>query len=273
VRGPSANHDGRATLNLAARVALYALLTILVVASFTVTPERRATPSEPTVAAARAAPADRSFSRSARAYLFEASLEAARQVARVQVNSVDADLIALVIESAPSTEATTEPANESTPEPRPAAAPAPVPARPAATPRAPAPISNPAIADAEARMLALMNASRASAGLASLAMDWGVAAVARAHSAAEASVRYVYHDGIDGTAASRDSAACGSGWYGENTGKASGGNVDALHYEFMSGPWAPINHRTNIMDPNFRRVGVGAVVGADAMYVTVVFCR
>jgi uncharacterized protein YkwD len=181
---------------------------------------------------------------------------------------VDADLIS-VVESVPSPEATTDNVSEPTPEPRPAPPPPPR----VATPRPVSAVTNPPVADAEARMLALMNASRAGAGLASLAMDPNVAAVARAHSAAEASVRYVYHDGIDGTAASRDSAACGTGWYGENTGKAYGGNVDALHYEFMSEPWAPINHRTNIMDPNFRRVGVGAVVGADAMYVTVVFCR
>jgi len=51
------------------------------------------------------------------------------------------------------------------------------------------------------------------------------------------------------------------------------GGVDVLHHEFMAEPWAPINHRTNIMDPNFRRAGVGAVQGPDAVYVTVVFCR
>jgi hypothetical protein len=27
------------------------------------------------------------------------------------------------------------------------------------------------------------------------------------------------------------------------------------------------------MDPAFRRVGVGAVMGPDAMYMTMVFCR
>ena len=60
---------------------------------------------------------------------------------------------------------------------------------------------------------------------------------------------------------------------GENTGKIWNNNVDALHLEFMAEPWVPINHRTNIMDPAFRRVGVGAVNGPDAMYMTMVFCR
>jgi uncharacterized protein YkwD len=104
-------------------------------------------------------------------------------------------------------------------------------------------------------------------------MDPAVANVARAHSSAESLVRYVYHDGPDGTAKSRNVPACGNGWYGENTGKIWNNNVDALHIEFMAEPWQPINHRTNIMDPAFRRVGVGAVIGPDAMYMTMVFCR
>ena len=122
-------------------------------------------------------------------------------------------------------------------------------------------------------MLALINASRAAAGLSALAADDRVATVARAHSAAEADARYVYHDGPDGTAHSRDVAACASGWFGENTGKIWNDNVAALHAEFMAEPWEPINHRTNIMDPSFRRIGIGAVIGRDALYMTMVFCR
>ena len=125
----------------------------------------------------------------------------------------------------------------------------------------------------EARMLALINASRVAAGLVPVMLDVAVSGVARSHSATEANVRYVYHDGADGTAHARDAAACGSGWYGENTGKIWGENVDALHSEFMREPWVPINHRTNVMDPAFRRVGIGAVFGVDAMYMTMVFCR
>lgn len=122
-------------------------------------------------------------------------------------------------------------------------------------------------------MLALMNASRAQGGLVPLALDAVVSDAARRHSAVEAQYRYVYHDGPDGTAASRYVPVCGSGWYGENTGKVWGGGVDVLHREFMAEPWAPINHRTNIMDPNFRRAGIGAVQGPDALYITVAFCR
>jgi uncharacterized protein YkwD len=137
----------------------------------------------------------------------------------------------------------------------------------------PAPVITTGTAEAELRMLVLINATRAAGGLVPLSADAGVAAVARAHSQAEADVRYVYHDGSDGTARSRNVPACGTGWYGENTGKIWNGNVDALHIEFMNEPWAPINHRTNIMDPAFRRIGIGAVQGPDALYMTTVFCR
>jgi len=158
----------------------------------------------------------------------------------------------------------------------PAPPPRPDPTRPPSSrsaPTTPAVATLPATSDAELRMLVLMNASRSQGGLAPLALDGAVSDTARRHSAVEAQYRYVYHDGPDGTAASRNVPACGSGWYGENTGKVWSGGVDALHREFMAEPWEPINHRTNIMDPNFRRAGIGAVQGPDALYITVVFCR
>jgi uncharacterized protein YkwD len=171
-----------------------------------------------------------------------------------------------------------EAAPDATPEPAPAeiAQPAPPPKAdptPRPQPAPPAINTSATTADAELRMLALMNASRLQQGLVPLALDTRASDAARRHSAVEAEHRYVYHDGADGTAASRNVPACGTGWYGENTGKVWSGGVDVLHREFMAEPWAPINHRTNIMDPNFRRAGVGAVQGPDAVYVTVVFCR
>jgi uncharacterized protein YkwD len=158
------------------------------------------------------------------------------------------------------------PASRPTPKPRATAAPA-TPGPPAIT------SSSSATQQAELRMLALMNASRAAGGLVPLALDAVVSEAARRHSAVEAQYRYVYHDGPDGTARSRYVPVCGSGWYGENTGKVWSGGVDVLHREFMAEPWQPINHRTNIMDPNFRRAGIGAVQGPDAIYITVAFCR
>ncbi|MFN2520071.1 MAG: CAP domain-containing protein [Candidatus Limnocylindria bacterium] len=154
------------------------------------------------------------------------------------------------------------------------AAPVTAPPPPAATKPAPPPAAPATSASAaELRMLALINGSRAQGGLAPYVLDSGISAVARAHSGFEAKLGYVYHDGPDGTAAARDGAACGSGWFGENVGAVWNGDVGALHWAYMAEPWAPINHRTNIMDANFRRVGIGAAQGASALYMTMVFCR
>jgi uncharacterized protein YkwD len=250
------------------------MLAGLVVASFTVSPARRAQVSAPPTivdepAALRIAPMSRGLAR------------ALRDVDNLEIEVVPSptsEPIA-VAEVAASPEPPNEVAAETEPEvtdvaavaePTPDATPAPTP-RP--TPRSAPQLTTSTTLGAEVHMLELINASRARGGLVPLAMDVRVADTARLHSSVEAQLRYVYHDGPDGSASSRDVPACGTGWYGENTGKIWSDNVDALHIEFMNEPWQPINHRTNIMDPAFRRVGVGAVNGPDAMYMTMVFCR
>jgi uncharacterized protein YkwD len=244
------------------------MLAGLVVASFTVTPTRRAQVSAaPTVEddppSARIAPMSRGLVRGLRDV---DGLEIAASPIPIPDASAE-PAIEVVPDALP--EATAQPETE----PVTAPDPTPEPTPPPPTPRPVAVLTSSTTLSAEVHMLELMNASRVRGGLLPLAMDIGVADAARAHSAAEARVRYVYHDGADGSANSRDVPACGTGWYGENTGKIWNDNVDALHIEFMNEPWAPINHRTNIMDPAFRRVGVGAVNGPDAMYMTMVFCR
>lgn len=237
------------------------VLLSLVVAAFTITPAVRVPPS------AVAPESDGAFRVAA----------AARGMARVR-DETPMDIAALATPApspAPTPEPTPVPTVAPTPEPTPAPTVAP-PARPTPAPIRPAPpvaVTAATTAAAEQRMLALMNASRGAQGLVPLALDASASATARAHSEVESRYRYVYHDGPDGTAKSRNVPACGTGWYGENTGKIWNGNVDALHIEFMAEPWAPINHRTNIMDPLFRRVGIGAVQGSDALYMTMVFCR
>jgi len=277
---PSREQDG--PLNLAARLGLYVMLAGLVLASFTLTPER----SAPTIAApkndgqteARIMHVSRGVIRGLRE--FERTEPIAKPSPTLSPTPEPNDTLSVeavrepvpaaaiepvvTVESLPAATAEPEPATtpEATPPPTPRPAPRPV-----------VVVTNPTTLWAETHMLELMNASRLRAGLVPLAMDVAVANTARAHSSTEAHVRFVYHDGPDGTANSRDVSACGTGWYGENTGKIWNDNVDALHIEFINEPWEPINHRTNIMDPAFRRVGVGAVIGSDAMYMTMVFCR
>lgn len=235
------------------------MLAGLVLASFTVVPPSRAPAiAAPTIqdepASARVAPMSRGLVRGLR---MADDLEVTDFDGATTASS-EAPAVAAV--SAP--EPLPEPAPERTPPPTPRPTPLPV-----------AWLTNRTTLWAEGRMLELINASRVRGGLVPLAMDIAVADTARAHSGAEAAVRYVYHDGSDGTAKTRNVRACGTGWYGENTGKIWNDNVDALHIEFMAEPWEPINHRTNIMDPAFVRVGIGAVMGPDAIYMTMVFCR
>jgi uncharacterized protein YkwD len=256
----SPNREDRSPLSLAARVGIYALLATLVVASFVVTPPQRGgSAAQAPLGADRVVPAARAMARALRAV---SDLDDAPASTPSPAPSEEP---AAVPANAPEADASPEPPPDPTPEP-----PAPTP-RPAPGPLAP--LADATTAAAETHMLGLINASRVAGGLVPLAMDGGVASVARQHSVAESEVRYVYHDGPDGTARSRDVPACATGWFGENTGKIWNDNVDALHIEFMNEPWEPINHRTNIMDPNFRRVGIGAVLGPDAMYMTMVFCR
>jgi uncharacterized protein YkwD len=260
------------------------MLAGLVLASFTVTPTRpaqvSATPTIAEPAGARILPMSRGLVRGLRD-LNDLELEPSptpEATATPAIVPAMVPAIEVVPDALP--EATVEPMPEATaqPEAEPEASPDPTPEptpepTPRPTPPAVAALTNSVTLAAEVHMLELINASRVRGGLVPLTLDIGVADAARAHSAAEARVRYVYHDGPDGTAASRNVPACGTGWYGENTGKIWNENVDALHIEFMNEPWVPINHRTNIMDPAFRRVGVGAVNGPDAMYMTMVFCR
>ena len=263
-----------ATLFVAVAVQIVALLVLVDVFSSTVRVE--AVLTQPGETVARVAP----LARGERLLITEASVDLARDAApaaaTVYTSQPTAD-IALAAMSDPAL----APAAEVPPAPEPVtgppvaeATPAPTPAStPRLAPAAPVMTTSSATHDAELRMLGLMNLSRINGGLAPLALDAFVSEAARRHSAVEAQHRYVYHDGPDGTAKSRYVPACGSGWYGENTGKVWGGGVDVLHREFMAEPWEPINHRTNIMDPNFRRAGIGAVIGPDALYITVAFCR
>jgi uncharacterized protein YkwD len=259
------------------------MLTGLVVASFIVTPARRAQVSAaPTVddepAAARIAPMSRGLARGLRDFdnleLTVSPSPSPEATAPPEIEVVPEATAEATVDPTPLVTVEPEPQATTAPEPAPEATPDPTPEpTPRPTPRPVAALTNSTTLAAEVHMFELINSSRVRGGLVPLALDIRVADTARAHSAAEAQVRYVYHDGPDGSASSRDVPACGTGWYGENTGKIWNGNVDALHIEFMNEPWEPINHRTNIMDPAFRRAGVGAVNGPDAMYMTMVFCR
>jgi uncharacterized protein YkwD len=231
--------------------------------------------SQPGGSTARVAPLARGEPLMITEVSFDLIRESAPVAARELLSTPTADVALASTSDLALAPAEVPPAAEPAPEPPVVVEATPEPTRAPTQPAPPGPAISTTAAthEAELRMLGLMNLSRVNAGLAPLALDAGVSEAARRHSAVEAQHRYVYHDGPDGTAKSRYVPACGSGWYGENTGKVWGGGVDVLHREFMAEPWVPINHRTNIMDPNFRRAGIGAVQGPDAIYITVAFCR
>lgn len=122
-----------------------------------------------------------------------------------------------------------------------------------------------AIADAgeENQFLAEINASRASAGLAPLAMSGGLQTYARSHSVDMANANTVYH-----STGAQLAAAAGSGWtnLGENVGR--GPSVSALHSAFMGSS----GHKANILG-DYNYVGIGTTTKDGYIYVTAVFMK
>jgi uncharacterized protein YkwD len=111
----------------------------------------------------------------------------------------------------------------------------------------------------EQRVLELINEERRKAGLAPVAYNGTLDNAAEKHASHMASVRKMAHDGIgDGDPGARARA---EGWrkaWGENvaTGQTS---PEQVVREWMNSP----THRRNILDPNFRNMGVGYVTASD----------
>jgi len=120
-------------------------------------------------------------------------------------------------------------------------------------------------------MLLLMNAARLEAGLIPLAMDAGVSDTARRHSAARRrSATSITTGRWHGGVAQR--AACGTAVRGEHRQGVERRRRRAAS-RVHGGAVAADQPPHELMDPSFRRAGIGAVQGPDAVYVTVVFCR
>jgi uncharacterized membrane protein required for colicin V production len=117
---------------------------------------------------------------------------------------------------------------------------------------------------AEARMLELVNAERATAGLQPLEMDPALTEVARAHSVDMFQNGYFAHESpTTGSPFDRINAA-GITYVvaGENLALAP--TLSVAHEGLMDSP----GHRANILEPSFGRVGIGAISspGRGTMY-------
>jgi uncharacterized protein YkwD len=120
-----------------------------------------------------------------------------------------------------------------------------------------------AATELERQMLRLTNASRAAHDVHRLRLDGARTDKAHRHSAAMATLGEIYH-----TADPTDFYLRGVRWtkWGENVGRTDG-DLPGLQHVFMHST----EHRRNILDRRFSRVGVGVVRRDGSTWVTLFF--
>lgn len=145
-----------------------------------------------------------------------------------------------------------------------------------ATAAVPRPVVPPPAPSASAVGYALsqINAARAAYGFAPLALDGAVSAVANAHAWDMMRYGYFSHTGRDGSTVRTRLSAAGIPYShaGENICEYGGIGVTAMlqwcHSSFMSEPYPGYaNHIGNILDPDFRRVGIGIATSGGMVIV------
>lgn len=122
--------------------------------------------------------------------------------------------------------------------------------------------------------LSQINAARAARGFAPLALDAAVGAVANAHAWDMLRYNYFSHTGRNGSTVRTRLSAAGIAYThaGENiceyTGIGITGTLQWCHGSFMSEPYPGyFNHIANILDPDFRRVGIGIATSGGKVIV------
>lgn len=117
------------------------------------------------------------------------------------------------------------------------------------------------------RLVALLNAERARAGLGPLTLAPALSVVAQAHACDLAARGDIGHSGSDGSTLTERLARGGiaAAMVAENT--ASGqSSAEAVLAGWLASP----GHRANILRPNAARVGLGQADGAQAVWVMAV---
>lgn len=121
---------------------------------------------------------------------------------------------------------------------------------------------------AEASVLCLINAVRASQGLGAVAENPLLDRAAAGHSADMVALGYFTHDSLDGTTfvqrIARAGYMCGArGWLvGENLGWGSG--TRSTPRSVMEAWWDSPPHRANLLRGSFREVGIGIAFGTPS---------
>lgn len=142
------------------------------------------------------------------------------------------------------------------------------------TPYTPVP-ATPGSSDMVQYALNQLNSARASYGFAPLTLDSALTAVAYDHAAEMLAYGYFSHDSLDGTTYKQrlTNAGISYGWSGENAcylgyGGGVQATLDWCHAAFWSEPYpGGGNHKDNILNANFRRVGIGIATGSNKVIV------
>ena len=149
----------------------------------------------------------------------------------------------------------------------------PTPVPPAPTQAAAPPQSAVALQPMEQAMFNSHNVQRSSAGLAALTIDARLVQVARQRAQDMAARNYFSHTSPTGETAFTVLDQIGYAYQlaGENIARNNYPDSESVQVSmtgFMNSP----THRANILEPAFRRVGIGVAFGADGMkYFAVVF--
>ena len=111
----------------------------------------------------------------------------------------------------------------------------------------------------EQRVLELVNAERARNGIGGLTYNRQLDAAAESHNGVQATVEKMAHDGLgDGTSESRIRATGFTAAWGENVA-AGQLTPEQVVAEWMASP----GHRRNILDPEYRQLGVSYTTAAS----------
>jgi len=111
--------------------------------------------------------------------------------------------------------------------------------------------------ESEEQMLRLLNEERAHHGLRPLKMDRAIRDVARRHSVDMFSHGYFSHNSLDGSTPFDRMKKAGVQFEAAGENIALAPTVLIAHRGLMNSP----GHRANILEPRFRRVGIGAARG------------
>jgi len=107
-----------------------------------------------------------------------------------------------------------------------------------------------------------------------LVWDERLAAVARAHSEEMARNGYFAHTAADGASPAQRISSAGIRWTRIAENIASSQSIAQAESTFMDEPKFERNHRWNILNPEYTRVGVGIAKGSDGMlYITEDFAQ